>query len=214
MPFNDAAKNAMLDALDEGVSQITHIGAHTLTDPGTGTNANSGEVAGGSYARQAVTFGAAASAAKANTGALSIPIPAGTTVGFLTGFNHVSANSGNYRGYFPLNGTKRGFGTVDSAGVTSDAIQSAGHGLIDTNRVMVMNTLAESLPTGLTEGTIYFVVSAATDTFELSLTSGGASVNITAQGELYWQDLVPETFASAGNLTVDVGALILDAVVV
>lgn len=214
MPFNDAAKNAMLDALDESASQITHVGVHTLTDPGTGTNANAGEVAGGSYARQAVTFGAAASGAKANTGALTIPIPAGTTCGFLTFYNHVSANSGNYRGYVPINGTVRGFGTVDSAGVTSDAIQSAAHGLVDTDRVMVMNVFAESLPAGLTEGTIYFVVSAATDTFELSLTSGGASVNITGQGELYWHKVIPEVFASAGELTVDVGALVLDASVI
>jgi hypothetical protein len=75
---------------------------------------------------------------------------------------------------------------------------------------MVLNVLGESLPTGLTEGTIYHVVSSATNTFELSLTSGGASVDITGQGDLFWQKIVPEVFASQGQLTVDVGALILD----
>jgi hypothetical protein len=209
MPFNPAAKHVMLDALDESATQITHVGVHTLTDPGTGTNANAGEATGGSYARQAVTWGAAASEQKANTGALTFDVPAGT-YGFLTLYNHVSANSGNYRGYVPINGTLRGFGTVDSAGVTSDAIQSAAHGLVDTDRVMVLNVNGESLPAGLTEGTIYFVVQGATDTFELSLTSGGASVNVTGQGELYWQKVIPETFASAGQITVGVGALILD----
>lgn len=59
MPFNIAAKNVMLDALDESATQITHIGAHTVTDPGTGADANSGEATGGSYARQAVTWAAA-----------------------------------------------------------------------------------------------------------------------------------------------------------
>lgn len=209
MPYNDAAKNAMLDALDESNSQITHVGVHTLTDPGTGTNANAGEAAGGSYARVAVTFGAAASGQKANTGALTIEVPAGT-YGFLTLFNHASANSGNYRGYMPINGTARGFGTVDSAGATADAIQSAAHGLSDGDRVMVMNVLGESLPTGLTEGTIYFVVTSATNTFELSLTSGGASVDITGQGELYWQKIIPEVFASPGQISVGVGQLVLD----
>lgn len=209
MPFNDPAKNVMLDALDEAATQITHIGAHTLTDPGTGTNANSGEAAGGSYARVAVTWAAAASAAKANSGALLIDVPVGT-YGFLTFWNASTGNTNNYRGYAPINGTVRGFGTVDSAGATADAIQSAGHGLSDTDRVMVMNVLGESLPTGLTEGVIYFVVTSATNTFELSLTSGGASVDITGQGELYWQKIIPETYASPGQISVAISALILD----
>lgn len=212
MPFNDTAKNAMLDALDEAVSQITHVGVHTLTDPGTGTNANSGEVAGGSpaYARKAVTLAAASGGTKANSASLTFDIPASTTCGFLTFWNASTGNTSNYRGYAPINGTLRGFGTVDSAGVTADAIQSAAHGLVDTDRVMVMNVLGESLPAGLTEGTIYFVVTSATNTFELSLTSGGASVDITGQGELYWQKVIPEVFASQGTLTVDVSALSLD----
>lgn len=210
MPLNATSKNAMLDALDESATQITHVGAFTLTDPGTGTNANSGEVAGGSYARQSVTWAAASSEQKANSNAITIPIPAATTVGFLVGYNASTGNTNNYRGYWPLNGAARGFGTVDSAGVTADAIQSAAHGLSNDDRVMVMNVLGASLPTGLTEGTIYYVVSVATDTFELSATSGGASVNITAQGSLYWQKVIPETFASAGEITIAIGQLVLD----
>lgn len=208
MPFNDAAKNTMLNALD-----ITHVGVHTLTDPGTGTNASAGEATGGSpaYARAPLTLASAASAAKGNSGALTIDVPPGT-YGFLTLFNHLTANSGNYRGYVPINGTLRGFGTVDSAGATADAIQSAAHGLADADRVMVMNVLGESLPTGLTEGTIYFVVTSTSNTFELSLTSGGASVDITGQGELFWQKLIPEVFASQGQITVQIGQLVLDLI--
>lgn len=210
MPFNDASKNVMLDALDESATQVTHIGAFTLTDPGTSTNANSGEVSGGSYARQAVTWGAAASGQKTNSAALTIPIPASTTVGYLVGYNASTGNSSNYRCYWPLNGTARAFGTVDSAGVTNDAIQSAAHGLANDTRVMVMNVLGTSLPAGLTEGTVYYVVSTATDTFKLSTTSGGAAVNITGQGQVYWQALIPEVFASAGEITVAIGQLVLD----
>ena len=214
MPFNDASKNVMLDALDESATQITHIGAFTVTDPGTGTDANVGEVAGGSYARQAVTWGVAASGQKTNTNTISIPIPAGNTVGFLTGYNAAVGNSGNYRCYWPRVGDTaaalRGFGTVDSAGVTSDAIQSAAHGLVNTDRVTVLNVFGAALPTGLVEGTVYFVVQAATNTFEVSLTSGGASVDITGQGQVYWQKLIPEAFAADGLLVVNPGQLVLD----
>lgn len=212
MPFNDTSKNAALDALDESATQITHVGIHTLTDPGTSTNAAAGEATGGTpaYARQAVTWAAASGGTKSNSGSLTFDVPAGT-YGFFTLFNASTGNTNNYRGYIPFGGGTKGFGTVDSAGVTADAIQSAGHGLADNDRVMVFNVFAESLPTGLTEGTVYHVVTSATDTFEVSTTSGGASVNITGQGELFWQKVVPETFGGQGQITVAASALVLDA---
>lgn len=213
MPFNDTAKNGALDALDDtGAVPISFIGVHTLTDPGTGTNAAAGEATGGSpaYARQAVVFGAAASGLKSNTGALTFDVPAGT-YGYFTFFNHLTANTGNYRGYAPFGGATKGFGTADAADVTANAITSAAHGLVNTDRVMVFNVFAESLPAGLTEGVIYFVVGATTDTFQVSLTSGGAAVDITGIGELFFQRTVPETFGAQGQITAAIGAIVLDA---
>lgn len=214
MPLNVTAKNTALDGLDESVSAgIKYIGVHTVTDPGTGTTANAGEATGGSpaYARVAVTWGASAGEQKSNTNAFAIDVPAGSYA-FLTLWNAASGNAGTqYQGYLPLNGTVKGFGTVDSAGVTSDAIQSAAHGLADGDRVMVSNVFSESLPGGLTEGTIYYVVSSTTDTFKVSLTAGGSAVNISSQGELYFQKVIPETFGAQGQITVAAGALVLDA---
>lgn len=211
MPFNDPAKNPMLDALDESASQITHVGLHTLTDPGTGTNANSGEVAGGSYARQSVTWGAASGGTKSNTNSLTFDVPAGTTVGFFTWFNASSGNTNNYRGYAPLNSTVKGFFSVDTT-LSNDQLLAVGHGLSDNDRVMLFNVFAETLPTGLSEGTVYYVVSSAANTFKVSTSLGGAAVDITAVGggEGYFQKVVPETFASAGQITVAAGQLVLD----
>jgi hypothetical protein len=211
MPFNTPAKNVMLDALDESATQITHIAIFTLADPGTGTDANAVEATGGSpaYARLAVTWGAAASALKTNTNGMTFDLPAGT-YGYYGFFNAVTGNSNNYRGYAPFGGAVKGFGSVDAAGVTSNTITSAAHGLADTNRVMLFNVLAESLPTGLTEGTIYFVVGATTDTFQVSLTSGGAAVDITAVGELFQQKVVPEVLAGQGQIALAIGNVTLD----
>jgi hypothetical protein len=58
---------------------------------------------------------------------------------------------------------------------------------------------------------LYFAVGVTTDSFQLSLTSGGAAVDITALGDLAWYRTVPETFASAGNLIIATGALDIDA---
>jgi hypothetical protein len=81
-------------------------------------------------------------------------------------------------------------------------------------RVVLTAVLAESLPSGLNATTIYFVVGSTTNTFQLSLTLSGAAVDISGQGELFWQRVVPEAFASAGNHITAAGALDLSAVVI
>jgi hypothetical protein len=220
MPFNPVAQNEALKSGTGGgiAGIITHVGVNTLvtapptdTTPGTGTNAAATEATGGSpaYARQAVTWGTPASGQVSNTGILTFDVPAGT-YGFLTFWNASSGNSSNYRGYAPLNGSTKGYGEVDSTDVTNDTITSSGHGLANADRVMVFNVFAESLPAGLTEGAAYFVVSSATDTFKVSNTSGGSAVDITGQGELYFQKVVPEVFGAQGQITVAASALVLD----
>lgn len=207
MPFNDVEKNTFLQS-----TSITYVGVHTLTDPGTATNALSGEPSGGTYLRQAVTWGTAASGLKANTGALTLPVDAGT-FGFLTFWNASSGNTSNYRGYAPMGGASalKGFFSSDT-NLANDTLFSVAHGMANADRVVLYNVFAETLPTGITEGTIYFVVGAATNTFQVSLTLAGAAVDITALGggEGYWQRVVPETFNAPGNITVAVGALTLD----
>jgi hypothetical protein len=81
-------------------------------------------------------------------------------------------------------------------------------------RVVLTAVLSESLPAGLAATTIYYVVGSTTNTFQVSLTSGGAAVDITGQGELFWQRVVPQAFASAGNHITATGALDLSAVVI
>ena len=214
MPFNDAAVNVALDALDESATQITHVAICTLSDPGTGTNMKAVEATGGSpaYARQAVTWGAAASRLKSNTGALTFDLAAGT-YGFFGLFNANTGNTGNYRGYIPFGGASplKGFFSTDTT-LSNDQLFSVAHGMADNDRVILYNVFAETLPTGVTEGTVYYVVSSATNTFKVSTTLGGSAVDITALGggEGYWQRVVPEVFATQGQLTVAVGALVLD----
>ena len=67
MALSETSKNAMLDELG---TLITHIG---LADGG-------GEVTGGSYARQAVEWGAAAGGVMAMTGTETFSVPGGETV--------------------------------------------------------------------------------------------------------------------------------------
>ena len=216
MPHNVTSQNeALKSGTGGGISgAITHIGLHTsATEPGTGTNAAAGEATGGSpaYARQAVTWGTASAGTLSNTNTLTFDVPAGTYA-WLTFFNAVSGNTNNYRGYAPINGTVSGFAAVDTT-LTNDQFLSPAHGLSDTDRVQLFNTFAGSIPTGITEGTLYFVVNSTTNTFKVSTTSGGAAVDITALGggEVYFQKVIPETLAGQGQISISAGGLVLDA---
>jgi hypothetical protein len=75
MPFNNTAKNLMLDAL---AAVADNLSLHTANPGATGTN----EVTGGSpaYARQANTWNAAASGEAALTANETFDVPASTTI--------------------------------------------------------------------------------------------------------------------------------------
>lgn len=213
MPLNITSQN---NALTGGVGNaITHIGVHTLVDPGTTATANAGEATGGSpaYARQAVAWSAVASGQRSNSGALTFDVPAGT-YGFLTYWNASTGNSGTqYLGYGPFASTAvYGFASTDPT-LTNDQFFSVAHGLANGDQVQLFNVFAETIPTGITEGTVYFVVNTATNTFKVSTTSGGAAVDITALagGEVFYQKVVPEVFGGQGQITVAIGAIVLDA---
>lgn len=200
MPHTTTGRNKLLDS---GKAAITHLGA--FTDLGVT------EVTGGSYARQAVTFAAASGAACSNSAQISIPIPAGTTVPAIGAFDALT--SGNILGFYPWGSTGQvvvGVGIVDATG--TDLIRSNGHGLTTDDRVMVWAANGEALPTGLSASTLYYVLASGltADAFKLSTSSGGAAVDITALGELWFAKTVPNTFASAGNLVIAAGAFVLD----
>lgn len=224
MPFNAIAQNESLKSGTGGgiAGIVTHVGINTLTTspptdttPGTGTNAAATEATGGTpaYARQPVTWGTPSGGQVTNTGTLTFDLPAGT-YGFFTLWNASTGNTNNYRGHIPFGGASavKGFGSVDGTDLTNNTITSVAHGLANGDRVLFFNVFAESLPTTITEGAAYFVVGTATDTFQISLTLGGAAIDlITTGGELFFQRVVPEVFGAQGQITVAASALVLDA---
>ena len=62
----------------------------------------------------------------------------------------------------------------------TDTITIASHGF--TNTMIVRFSSVGTLPAGLTAGTVYYIINATTNTFKVSLTEGGAAVNIASGG--------------------------------
>jgi len=182
-----------------GKAGFTHIGA-LIALSGT-------EVAG---ARQAITWqamGTPGAGQTGNNGSISIPIGAGETPIALGLFD--AASAGNRLSTDPLGSTIKGVGTIDAA---TDLVLSKGHGLTTDDRVFFAAVMGEAIPTGVVITTLYFVLAAGltADAFAVSTTSGGGALNVTVSGELQFYKTVPNTFASAGNLTIATNAFVLD----
>lgn len=190
--LTDATINSMLDSI-----VVDRLSLHTAYSA-TGAN----EVTGGSpaYARQTVTFNAAASRQRALAANATFDVPA-TTVRFVGRWT----NAGSvFRGMEALGGTETDY-EID---VTNNRVLCEGHGLSnDMNVVFYGGTT----PTGLTEGTVYFVVgvtAADPDYFQVSATQGGAAIDITGNGsrQCKFSRIVPEVFAAQGQYQVNAGA--------
>jgi hypothetical protein len=189
MSLVTAAKNTMLDALT-----VTQASLHTAFPGLTGAN----EVTGGApaYAKQSITFAAASAGARSTSGAAAFDVPACTVrwVGIW--------NGGTYLGYGPNGGSPKEF-VVDPS---TDTFRCTAHGLSDTNTIVFYNG---TVPTGLTEGVVYYVRDAATDTFKVAATAGGAAIDITGAGstDCLVSLIVESVYAAQGTHTLTTGTI-------
>lgn len=197
MPFVAASNNQMLDALNGGTpsSIIAYASLHSAYST-TGAN----ELTGGSpaYARQGVTWSAASGSSKASASvAAAFDVPASSTVAFVGLWS--ASTSGTFAGMGPNDaGTVYAFtATLASPGVFTAPGSSYSNG----NTVVVFASAGATLPTGVTAGTVYYIVAASGTTFELSATSGGSGINLSAAGAGIVMAVTPEVFGAQGTFT-------------
>lgn len=206
MSFSPAARAQMLDSLDETPAAPAAGAAFgSLHTAYSSTGAN--EAAGGSpaYARKALTWAVAVvgpPTTKALSAGVTFDVAAGT-YGWLGLWTLVTG--GTFLGMLPLGAAaRRQFNVSDAADVTANIIDSPAHGLAAGNGIVFWAASGAALPTGLTEGTVYYVIATGltTDAFSVSTTVGGSAVDITANGDGEWQNIVPETYAAQGQMNV------------
>lgn len=179
-----------------------YISLHTA-DPGeTGAN----EVTGGSYARQQVAFGAAASGTLSNSGNIDYTsMPATTVVGWAA-WDAVSAGNCFWTGWLS---TVSGLAVVRSADLAGNDIQTVAHGLAADERIIFEEVEGLTIPTGIVAGTIYWVLSGGltTDAFNVSTTQGGGELDITAAGSAVWRKVTVKSVNSGDTFRIATGDL-------
>lgn len=191
--LSTAAKNLLLDhfAANAGFAGL-HVG---IPD-----DLGSGEVAGGSYARLAITWTAASGGILTKT-APNYRFTTPPSSNLLTFIGLWSASSGGiYRGRVPIGPSIRGVATALGS---SDTLVSYAHGLVAGARVILTSAGGVgNYPSGLSQSTLYFAVGATPDTFQVSLTSGGAAVDM-GDGECSFLSLTPRLYPISGYFTAD-----------
>lgn len=202
MHLSNFLENALLDHITNQAS-LTATGLfgslHDDSPAETGTN----ELTGGSYARQAIAFAAAASGTTSNSAQEEWDLT-GVTAGevlFVGLFD--ASTSGNFYWTAPLGGTPATFTALAS----NEQLTSHDHTLVDDDRVVVAAAPGSPLPTGLSEDTVYWVVGEAEPVFQLSLTQGGGAINITADGEGIAFFVDAKSFNSGDTFRVAIGDL-------
>lgn len=211
MDFSTYLGNAVIDHLLRNQSftppTTLYLSAHTA-DPGlTGTS----EVSGAGYARQAVALSAASSKSTSNSAQIQIPMPSAGgpyVVSWLGVWDALT--TGNFLFRSPLLGTNQ---EVTVAASTDLFASGSVHGLTTDDRVAFENTseLGPALPAGIAASTIYYVLASGltTTAFKVSTTSGGAALDVTADGACLVRKVSVKSFNATDLLQVSAAQLSL-----
>ena len=184
MSFTVTARNDALNAIT-----IDTMSLHSGFPGATGAN----ELTGSGYARAACTFNAAAGNVRTLVAVTNFTVGAGHTVRWAG----LWAGS-TFKGYSPNGGNPKEF----FADATTDVVACPGHGYADTNTIVFYGG---TVPAGLTEGTIYYVRDATTDTFKVAASSGGAAIDLTGagSGDCVVSRIFEDVYGGAGTHTVN-----------
>lgn len=179
-----------------------YVSAHTA-DPGlTGGS----EVAGAGYARQALALTAGASKATATSAQVQIPMPSAGGP-FLCSWYGIwdASTAGNFLLKVPMLGTNQ----IVTGAAATDLLTCYAHGFTTGDRISFDAGPGAGLPTGLATATLYWVIATGltADVFSVSTTSGGAAVNITADGEAIARKQLEKTMNATDLLQINSGAL-------
>lgn len=106
-------------------------------------------------------------------------------------------NGSTYLGYSPNAANPKEY----IADPSSYTFTSLGHGYVNTNKVVFYG---DTVPAGLTEGTVYYIVSATANTFQVAAASGGSPIQFTTSGGsgCVVSSITEEVYAGGGTHTI------------
>ncbi len=90
---------------------------------------------------------------------------------------------------------------------TGDVFTAPGHTLANGDRVVLRPRVSSALPGGVAANTIYFVIGVSGNTFQVSLTSGGAAIALTSDGAATVKKIEPVQINDGSDIRFAAGAI-------
>lgn len=183
---------------------------HSL-DPGRAGNATTNEIAYTGYARPAVARAPAGFTVTDDRVQLTAVVSFGAaTAGSATAMfwsTTVAATGASRIIHKGPIGSRLGPFTVAAGDLAGDTILIPGlaGALAVNDRVVFHPASGSTLPAGIVDGTVYHVLSVATDVITISLTSGGTRLDITGVGDGLAYRVTPLVITSSPTVTPQLG---------
>jgi hypothetical protein len=160
-----------------------YISLHTA-DPGRGGSQTTNEATYGAYGRIAVVRSAGGFTVAGNQVSNAADVNFATATSGTNTITHFGigtdpTGAGTLIASAPIGSTNQGPFTATAA----DVITIPGHTLAVNDTVAFFALYGVALPTGITEGTTYFVKTVSGNDITISTTQGGATLDITAAGD-------------------------------
>lgn len=204
MPASDAAANAWLDDFGNAGSALTTFSTDPYLqlhngDPGANGTTNIVDTP-----RVQFALAAAASRTFDNDAAInftSMPAVAAPGVVAWSVWDTADATPATPGGVCAWTGwfsNVSGLATVRDENLAGNTIDSPTHGMINDDRVVFEVVEGLTVPSGITAGTLYWVLAVTDDDFTISATQDGGAVDITAEGQAVWRK-VPMNPVGVGN---------------
>lgn len=210
--FNNAAIANVGDATGLPASAAAgslFLSAHTAF-PGEAGAQNTSECAYTGYTRQGVARSGAGFTVATNSVTNAALVQFGNkTAGadetiFYLGIGRSSAGAGTLD-YIAVNASDRALFTA----VAADTITCPGVTFAVNDRVAFFDIVESDFPTGITVGTVYFVLTVSGNDITVSTTQGGATLDITAAGSGMAFRVTPLAVTNGVNPQIAISALSL-----
>lgn len=186
-----------------------YISLHTA-DPGEAGSQTTSETAYTNYARVAVARSGAGWTVSGNSVSNAAAIAfaqCGITGATITHFGIGTDSSG--AGTLLYSNTLGASNQGPFTAKTDDTITIPGHTLAVNDLVAFFAAFGSSLPTGITEGTQYFVKTVSGQDITISTTQGGATLDITAVGDGVCYKAASLAVSNGITPTFAIGALVI-----
>lgn len=199
--FNATAIANLADNAASSPFTNIYVSLHSAW-PGSSGNQTTNELSYTGYARVAVARTSGGWTISTNS---VVPVAtigfgqctAGSGTAMFAGVGTASSGAGKLLGFATIGGAPQ----IASA-ATSDTLTAYAHGLAVDDRVALYPGYNVTLPTGITEGTAYFVKTAAdANSITLAATSGGTVIDVTGAAGAILQKVTPMTILSSPATT-------------